>query len=113
MSEEFFYTHGELSIEAIQAEIAKFWAELNADTEIQSELAGVGLAPDAFLSIDLDQAITVRADSSGADPTSVLLIVALAPTANNILKDVWKTVLLPRIRRRWGQDAIGQEHREK
>jgi hypothetical protein len=54
-------------------------------------------------------AIRVSADSSGADPLSVILIVAFAPTANKILKDLWRTAILPRIRKRWGEDAIGSE----
>jgi hypothetical protein len=52
-------------------------------------------------------AVTVRVDGSGTDPTVVLLVIAFAPAGNRVLKDLWATAILPRIRRRWGEDAIG------
>jgi hypothetical protein len=53
----------------------------------------------------------LRVGTSGVDPISTLLIITFAPAANRVLKDLWTTVLLPRIRRRWGDDAIGDESR--
>lgn len=112
-TDEIAYSRGELSIERIQKEIARFWKEFNASTSsaLVSELEAVGLDRAALGGVDQEDAITVRASASGADPTVVLIIVALAPSANNIVKDLWTTLLLPRIRRRWGEDAIGEEKR--
>jgi hypothetical protein len=45
------------------------------------------------------------------DPTTAVLLVSLAPSANRIIKDLWKKIVLPRIRERWGDDAIGEEKR--
>jgi hypothetical protein len=52
----------------------------------------------------------VRASTSGVDPTTAVLLVSLAPSANLIIKDLWK-VVLTRIRQRSGADAIGEEKR--
>jgi hypothetical protein len=108
-AEELIYARGQLSAESLQQEIARFWADVPESPELQAEVAAAGLdypAPDNAL---LAGQITVRPGSSGADPVTVALIVAFAPAANRMLKDVWATVILPRIKRRWGQDAVGGE----
>jgi hypothetical protein len=103
------YDRGELSVDRIEQEISDFWIALNSSEEIQHELAEVGLDRSSLDGLDLNTAIQVTVDSSGADPASILLIISLAPTANRVLKDIWSSTLLPRIRRRWGDDAIGED----
>jgi hypothetical protein len=110
-TEELTYSRGQLSAEQIQQEIAKFWAELETSSELQAELATAGISRDLLRDSNPRDAITVRVDSSGVDPVSVSLIIAFAPTANRALQDLWTTVLLPRIRRRWGDNAINDKHR--
>jgi len=106
---ELTYTRGQLSAQQIEQEVALFWGELKASPELQAELAASGLETATLRDMESADAIRVRVDSSGVDPVSVSLIIMFAPTANRILKDVWTTALLPRIRRRWGDDAIGDE----
>jgi hypothetical protein len=103
------YLRGELSAEQLREEISGFWAELKTGSEVQAEVDGAGLNSGVLNGIERAGEITVRVESSGADPASVLLVIAFAPAANRVLKDLWATVLLPRIRRRWGDDAIGRE----
>ena len=107
--EELIYARGELSVKSLQQEIDRFWADAAVTPELQDRLTDAGLEYEASDATELTQQITVRAGSSGADPTSVVMIISLAPTANKILKDVWTNIILPRIRRRWGDDAIGGE----
>ena len=108
-SEGITYSRGLLSAEQVQQEIAKFWAELETSSELQGELASAGISDELLRSINPSDAITVRVDSSGVDPVTVSLIITFAPTVNQALKDVWNTVLLPRIRRRWGDNAINDK----
>ena len=108
---ELIYSRGQLSVEQIQQEIAKFWAELETSSELQAELAKAGISRETLRDSNPEDAITVQVDSSGVDPTSVSLIIVFAPTVNSVLKDVWTTVLLPRIRRRWGDNAINDKSR--
>jgi hypothetical protein len=108
---ERFYARGTLSIEQIYAEITRFWldCEKPGDAALDAELRAAGFDRRMLGEADFRRAITVQATASGADPTSVLIIVTFAPAANRIVKDLWETVILPRIRRRWGEDAVGAE----
>lgn len=109
--EELVYARGELSVDQIQTEIAKIWQALdNPDSSARgAELSAADFDRTALAGIVGENAIAVRAAASGADPTTALLLVTLAPSANQVIKDLWLTVVLPRIRRRWGDDAIGEE----
>lgn len=100
------YARGELSADQVQAEIAKFWQDLDSagDSELEARLTAAGLDGAAFDGVDKDSAITVQPGTSGVDPIGVVVVVTLA---NRIVGDLWEKVLLPRIRRRWGDDAIG------
>ncbi len=111
--EEFAYARGELSAEQIQSEISQFWQILdNQDSAaLEAELRAAGLDRAALASIDRENAIIVRARRSGVDTTMAVILVTVAPSVNRVIKDLWKDILLPRIRRRWGEDAIGEEKR--
>jgi hypothetical protein len=113
--EELVYARGELSVDQLQAEIAQFWQELGnpGSSGLDSELRAAGLDRSAISDVDTQNAIAVRAGTSGADPNVVLIVVALAPSANRVIKDLWKTIVLPRIQRRWGEDAVGEEKRSQ
>lgn len=77
----------------------------NPDPELIADIAARGV--DLH---DLSQgAIEIKAAGAGLDPATVTLIVTFlgAPVL-----DVWKYILLPRIRRRWGIDAVGKELEE-
>ncbi len=113
MEDNLVYLRGELSAEQIQSEIARFWHELETSPELDAELKAEGFEPDGLRDLRETDAVTVRAGTSGVDPTSALLIITFAPAANRVLKDLWTTTLLPRIRRRWGDDAVGDERHSR
>jgi hypothetical protein len=104
---EIVYSRGQLSAEQIEQEIGRFWAELDESSELQAELEAKGFESAALREIDPTRAIHVLEGSSGVDPLSVSIIIVFAPPASNTLRDVWSAVILPRIRRRWGADAVG------
>ncbi len=116
-AEELVYARGDLSVDQVQAEIAQFWQALDnpgsseVEAELSAKLSATGLDRAALASFDRGNAITVRAAASGADPIAVVLLVTLAPSTNRIIKDLWATIVLPRIRQRWGDNAIGEEKR--
>jgi hypothetical protein len=113
--EDLVYARGELSVDEIRSEIAKFWQILdNQDSPaLDDELRAAHLDRAALDGVDRESAIVVHAGSSGVDPTVVLLLVSLAPSANRVIKDLWTKIVLPRIERRWGDDAIGEEKRSQ
>ena len=101
------YSRGVLSAEQLQSEISQFWHELETSPALKAELKASEIDPEMLS----ENGITVHVGASGVDPTAALLIITFAPAANRALKDLWTTVLLPRIRRRWGDDAVGNESR--
>lgn len=110
MAQDFFvYARGEMPAERLKRVIVGSFEELRASPQGQAEVAAAGLEPALLNDINPDNAITVSVESSGPDPASALLVIALTSTANHFLRDLWKNVLLPRIRRDWGADALGQE----
>ena len=104
------YGRGTRSADEIQYEIERFWAELDGSDELRKELmdAGIDIAslPDQAERAD---SIRVSVRGAGVEPTMVALIIAFAPVANEMLISLWKQVLLPRIRDRYGRDAIQDE----
>ena len=75
-AEELFYARGELSVEQIQAEIARFWQDLDnpGGSALDADLRAAGLDRSALAGVDRENAITVRAGTSGVDPTTAVLI---------------------------------------
>ena len=113
-AENLFYARGELSAGQIEAEIARFWqdADKASNPGLDADLSEVGLDRAALAGVDRENAITVGNSMSGVDPTTAVLIVSLAPSANRIIQDLWQ-VVLKRIRDRSGADAIGEEKRSQ
>ncbi|MCA2211316.1 hypothetical protein [Jidongwangia harbinensis] len=106
---ELVYGRGTRSADEVQREIDRFWAELEHDDKLQAELRAAGLDLRAVPPERRPEAIQVRVRGAGLDPTSVALIVAFAPVANAVLVSLWEQVLLPKIRDRFGRDAIRDE----
>jgi hypothetical protein len=113
--ENLVYARGELSVDEIRSEIAKFWQILDDQDspDLDAELRAAGLDPTALDGVDRGSAIVVHPGSSGVDPSAVVLVVSIAPSVNHVIKDLWNKIVLPRIERRWGDDAIGEEKRSE
>jgi hypothetical protein len=90
-------------------EVDRFWEEPESSKELQASLSNAGLDPQDLQQLDQRQLIKLYERGSGFDPGTVALVVAFAPLANKVGQDLWTRLLLPRIRRRWGVDAIGPE----
>jgi hypothetical protein len=106
---ELFYARGTRSADEIQREIDQFWAALDGSDENPKEVAEAGIDLGALSGAERQDAIRVGVRGAGVDPTAVTLVVAFAPAANAALISLWKQVLLPRIRSRYGRDAIREE----
>jgi hypothetical protein len=107
---ELLYVRGTRSVEEIQQEIGRFWAEVDESDELRSELAAAAIDRDTLPSGgDREGAVRVGVRGAGLDPTAVAIVVSFAPVANTVLITLWKDVILPRIRRRYGRDAVRDE----
>ena len=106
---ELAYGRGTRSAEEVQREIQKFWAELDTSDEAAKRLADAGIDLDDLPREGRADAIRVSVRGAGVEPTAVALVIAFAPVANELLVSLWKEVLLPQIRNRYGRDAIRDE----
>ncbi|GIF15742.1 hypothetical protein [Actinoplanes teichomyceticus] len=106
---ELWYGRGTRTAEEVQREIDQFWVEWETSEELRKELAGAGIDPGAVPAPERPGAIRVSVRGAGIDPAAVSLIVAFAPAVSEVLVSLWNQVLLPRIRDRYGRDAIRDE----
>ena len=102
------YETGILSVGQLQAEIDQFWHELHTTNNLDAEIRAAGVNPKAFAFIE-ETPISVRSEASGVDPATTLISVVFSPDFGHVFMNVWDNVLLPRIQRRWGTNAIGSE----
>ena len=108
---ELAYARGTSSREDIQDEIDSFLGSLADNDELRREVRDADIDISELPGVDRRNAIVVSAGASGFDPTSEALVVTIASVANATLVSLWERVLLPRIRRRYGGDAVGPEMR--
>jgi hypothetical protein len=106
MTEERRYSGGSISDGDLRDEISKLWRELQTDSSLrrQAEARNIDLA--ALAGLSSEEAIQVKTEGMGFDPATTALIVAFAPVAAKVVRDLWDNVLLPRIRRDKGADAL-------
>ena len=73
-----------------------------------AEAAGVDRA---LLPPKIDDALTIEEEGAPFELATLAVIIAtaLAPEAKKAVADVWKCVLLPRIRHRWGDHALKEK----
>ena len=104
---ELSFARGRADAEALQEVIDETLAALRgSDDEVLKQLKAAGFELRQIASVD----VSVREDAQGANAVVTGIIVAVA---GGISKDAavafWNRVLWPRIRRRLGSDAVGEE----
>ena len=99
------YDRGTRSARELQNIVDSLLESVPSDGDLADDIRRRGINPAEVI----PGAITIEADGSGLDPVMVGLIVTFAGTP---VLDIWRHVLLPRIKRRWGIRAVGQESDE-
>jgi hypothetical protein len=102
---EIKYAAGEATPVEVQAQVEAFFDELRSDDKLRDEVAAAGVDPDELARGGPD-AFTVRPESEGMDPVITPIIVGIGI---HIGTKAWDEVILPWIKRRRGEDAIGDE----
>ena len=94
-----------VSLDGLESAISSLFEGLrDPDTEIAQAAARLGMAPEEFAEAK------GSVDQEGKGFGDVIVILALfAPTLNHSLRTVWDDLLLPRIKRALGADALGDE----
>ena len=105
--DELQYKLGARDSDQLASDIEEFWSTVETDDTLRAELQDADVPVDKLLSIPPSDAIQFEHRGAGIDPATVTLVVAFAPAVNEIVKSAWKEVILPWIRRRRGDDAVG------
>ena len=94
-----------VNLDDLESAVSSLFAELrDPGTEIAQAAAAIGMAAEEFAEAG------GSVDQEGKGFGDVIVIVALfAPTLNHSLRTVWDDLLLPRIKRRLGADALRDE----
>jgi hypothetical protein len=105
---ELEFERGEASLATLKQQTEAILKSLG-EAEGRAELEAAGFDPsvlsDATFAFD-----TREAGVLGVGETVIVSVAAshvIAPVAKKVLLDLWKVVVLPRIRRRFGEDAVG------
>jgi len=109
------YDLDKVSLKDITEEIDKIWERLQDPDSAEYEL-GIkkGLKPAVLAKLknySRSEALPLK-HGQGLDPATVALIVAFAPVAAKITKDVWDNVILERLQKRFGTKAIKRGKRK-
>jgi hypothetical protein len=99
---EIAYERGRLTVDELQDEVARLWNELQEDEELRQEARSAGIDVDQLGASEAEPPVRVQPAAAGFEPGTILLIIA-----GVVARDVWKEIILPRLKRRWGADAIG------
>ncbi|MFY9622526.1 MAG: hypothetical protein WAM70_08935 [Pyrinomonadaceae bacterium] len=98
-----------VSITDVTEEIDALWGKLQepgSDAALEAMENGVsGEDLEELRQFSREEALPL--DNGGAmGPVAIALIVAFAPVAAKITKDVWDKFILPRLERRFGRNAV-------
>ncbi len=99
-----------LDSEQIEEEALRLLDALKSDERLREEASRAGIdlnAFDASIAQEFeDPLIKVEAESSGISPGVIEIALIFAPVAALIIQDCWTHLILPRLKRKYGVDAI-------
>jgi hypothetical protein len=85
--------------------VDEIWNDLKSDRDLRDDASTGGLDLKLIDAISSNP-YEVKGAGQGLDPATIAVIVAFAPVAAEICRDVWRVVILPRLRQRFGQNSI-------
>jgi hypothetical protein len=100
-----------LKLSDLNEMLDRVWLELSKDDGLRRQLTTRGVPLDALRSVDRNQTIQVERHGAGADPLTTTIAITFLPVAakltEKILLDLWDNIILPRIKTKLGEGAIG------
>ena len=93
-----------VSREAIENEVSKAWSDLRSDAGVRDQLAAAGVDLSAVRDVTATDAITVRSAGSGFAGEAIVVALAI-----KVASDVWEKLILPRLLKRFGADAVVEQ----
>lgn len=106
---EVFYEPGMREPSELVDFVGELLRELRDGGNAQREAREAGVDVTELLNEpETSKEILIKSEGSGFDPISTVIVVTIV---RPMVLDLWRQVFLPRIQRRWGATAIGQEVR--
>lgn len=112
----FTYDRSGIDQAELVAEIDKAWGKLGASAIVRQKLLGAGLEDHqikALLSRPRGEVLSVGESGQGLDPSTVTLLVALAPALaemapvfREVSLDIWREFILPALRKKYGSGTL-------
>ena len=109
--DELEYETGGASLETLAELSREIWADLKGPVG-RTELGAAGFpsdAPDADIAFKFEPKQSSMVGLPETIAISILASHALSQVGTRVALDIWKTVILPRIKLRYGADALGDE----
>jgi hypothetical protein len=106
MADELRYTYKNIDKAQLESKLDEFWGGLQQYLDLAAEARAQGVDLEKLHGKPRGEVITVRKEGEGFDPVTTALVVAFAPVAAKVTRDLWEKFVLPRILRDKGQDAL-------
>ena len=103
---ELRFRYGEASAAELQVVVDEVLAEMRDQTSEAAEQARrAGLDPDAIAA-----SVSIREEQQGLDPLATTILVGIGvEVGSHVAKQLWDLVIWPRLRRRLGAKAVGEQ----
>ena len=85
--------HKNIQLKDIEAELDRAWVEMLEDLKSRKR----------------SDVVTLKQEGQGLDPITTAYLIAFAPVSAAVAKDIWMHFLLPRLKRKFGEDAVRED----
>jgi hypothetical protein len=101
MERQKYSLRDDVTVEAIEREVDKLWSDLHTDESLRAEARRAGIDLGELPRGSRDSAITIEKTTANFAGAEILIGLGV-----KIAYDVWKELILPRLRQRFGSDSI-------
>jgi len=106
MADEIRYKNSSISVDKLQQAVERILEDASSSDEANQIAKRHGKGEDFLSNTELKKLIEIRREGQGLSPETTEIIVAFAPLAVVIAKDIWTNFVLPRLKRQFGEDAL-------
>ena len=106
--EEIAYDRGAFSARDLQQAVRDFFSEMDGDERIQQDAASAGIDLLGVRALG-EPAIEVTSRRPGLTGVEEVIVVAIA---TELTAGVWRDVILPSLKRRFGGNVVGEERKD-
>jgi len=111
MADQIRYSYKNINQSELEAKLDELWTQLEQDSELVAEARKLRIPLEDLRGKKRGDVIAVTKEGEGFDPATTALIVAFAPVAAKVARDLWTKLLLPRILKAKGKDALTPKKR--